>query len=70
MSVIASRSIYGKKGATLPRREVADGIDISRVGRSFFGKSSIFARVLDFALFYVAATARHSRSRDRMSLSA
>ncbi len=58
VSVISSRSIYGKKGATLPRREIVDGIEVSRVGRCFFGKSSIFARVLDFGLFYVAATVR------------
>ncbi|TVQ51497.1 MAG: glycosyltransferase WbuB [Phycisphaerales bacterium] len=53
---IASRSIYGQKGAALPKYEVVDGIHIHRVGKSLFGKSTIFARVLDFGLFYVAAT--------------
>jgi glycosyltransferase involved in cell wall biosynthesis len=52
---IASRSIYGKKGATLPRHEVVEGVHIHRVGKSLFGKSSIIARLADFALFYVAA---------------
>ncbi|MDC0991945.1 glycosyltransferase family 4 protein [bacterium] len=55
VSVIASRSIYGQKGAALPREETVDGIRIHRVGRSLFGKSSIIARVADFALFYLAA---------------
>jgi colanic acid biosynthesis glycosyl transferase WcaI len=55
VAVIASRSIYGKKGAALPKREVVDGIEINRVGKSIFGKASIAARVLDFGLFYLAA---------------
>lgn len=52
---IASRSIYGKKGAALPREEQVDGVKIHRVGQSLFGKASIAARILDFGLFYVAA---------------
>jgi colanic acid biosynthesis glycosyl transferase WcaI len=56
--VIASRSIYGSKGAILPRRETIDGIEVHRVGRSLFGKAAISARVLDFALFYLAAGLR------------
>ena len=55
VSVIASRSIYGQKGAGLPRQETVDGIEIHRVGRSLFGKAGILARVADFALFYLAA---------------
>jgi len=58
VSVIASRSLYGQKGAALPSRETVDGIEIHRVGRSFFGKSSILARVADFAFFYLAALAK------------
>jgi colanic acid biosynthesis glycosyl transferase WcaI len=58
VAVIASRSIYGDKGATLPKREMVDGIEIHRVGGSLFGKASIFARIIDFALFYVLATAK------------
>lgn len=54
--VIASRSIYGQKGATLPRRETIDGIEVHRVGASLFGKAGIVARVADFALFYLLAT--------------
>lgn len=68
VTAVASRSIYGKKGASLPSREkievkrpdgtVAGHIDVRRVGFSLFGKGSIFARLLDFALFYVLATIR------------
>ena len=53
---IASRSIYGQKGATLSKRETIDGIEIHRVGASLFGKAGIFARIADFALFYLLAT--------------
>ncbi|MHC4414246.1 MAG: glycosyltransferase family 4 protein [Planctomycetota bacterium] len=55
VAVIASRSIYGQAGATLPRREMIDGIAVYRVGRSLFGKAGIPARMLDFGLFYLAA---------------
>ena len=55
VTVIASRSIYGQKGATLPKWEVSEAIEVYRVGKSLFGKASIFARILDFGLFYVAA---------------
>ena len=58
VTAIASRSLYGTKGAALPRKEVVDGIEIRRVGRSFFGKSSIIARIADFIYFYIAATIR------------
>lgn len=58
VTAIASRSLYGHKGAALPKRETVDGIDIIRVGKSLFGKSSIIARVADFGLFYLAAGAR------------
>lgn len=54
--VIASRSLYGEKGAALPRREIIDGIHVHRVGQSYFGKASIAQRILDFGLFYLAAT--------------
>jgi len=58
VSVIASRSIYGEKGATLPRRETIDGIHIHRVGRSLFGKAGLLGRLVDFAVFYVAAACK------------
>lgn len=56
VTAIASRSIYGRKGAALPSEEVVDGIRIHRVGRSLFGKAGIAARIADFFIFYMAAT--------------
>ena len=55
VTAIASRSIYGRKGAALASHEVVDGIEIHRVGRSLFGKAGIAARIADFVLFYLAA---------------
>lgn len=55
---VASRSMYGEKGGSLPKRETVDGIEIHRVGKSLFGKAGIVARLVDFLLFYVAATIR------------
>lgn len=55
VAVVASRSIYGSKGAALPKRETVDGIEVHRVGKSIFGKASIIARMIDFALFYLLA---------------
>ncbi len=62
VSAIASRSIYGRKGASLPRREslpVPGGtIEVHRVGMSLFGKAGYAARIADFALFYLLAIVR------------
>ena len=41
VDVIASRSIYGTKGAGLPAFEEHEGVRIHRVGRSVFGKAGI-----------------------------
>jgi len=58
VSVIASRSIYGKVGTALPPYEKVDGIEIHRVGRSFYGKAGLLARTTDFALFYLLTAAK------------
>ena len=58
VSIIASRALYGQKGAALPAYEEIDGIKVHRVGRSFFGKSSIVARIFDFGYFYLAAAGK------------
>jgi glycosyltransferase involved in cell wall biosynthesis len=58
VTVIASRSIYGQRGAALPPRETVDGIDVRRVGRSLFGKAGLAARAVDFGLFYAAAAVK------------
>ncbi len=55
VSAVASRSIYGRSGAVLPRRDRVDGIEIRRVGASLFGKTGYAARIADFALFYALA---------------
>jgi glycosyltransferase involved in cell wall biosynthesis len=59
VTAIASRSIYGKSGASLPKYEVVkvEGgeIEIHRVGFSFFGRASTFLRILDFGFFYLLA---------------
>lgn len=58
VSVIASRSIYGQTGATLPARETVDGAEVHRVGAGVFGKGGLLARAADFGLFYALATTR------------
>jgi len=55
VTAIASRSIYGEKGAVLPAEETVDGIRVVRVGASLFGKTSIAARLFDFGMFYLRA---------------
>ena len=58
VDVITSRSLYGEREADLPRTERVDGARVFRVSRNYFGKSSTIGRVIDFALFYVAASVR------------
>ncbi|MDA1007554.1 MAG: glycosyltransferase family 4 protein [Planctomycetota bacterium] len=55
VTAIASRSVYGSRGASLPASETVEGIEIIRVGSSFSAKGSIAARVVDFALFFLLA---------------
>lgn len=57
VTAIASRSIYGQTGATLPKREILDGVEVRRVGSNLFGKSTIIGRLANFAWYYVRATA-------------
>ena len=58
VSVVASRSIYGESGSSLPKRDEREGIEIYRVGLQLFGKRGITPRIFDFALFYLAAAWR------------
>ncbi|HBS29816.1 MAG TPA: hypothetical protein DEB06_10300, partial [Phycisphaerales bacterium] len=55
VTAIASRSIYGRRGATLPRRETVGGIRIIRVGSNIFGKGAVVGRLLDFGAYYLMA---------------
>lgn len=63
VAVVTSRSLYGKKGATLPRYEMRDGVAVHRVGVSRFGKGSVPARMFDAGMFYLAATWKAWRVR-------
>lgn len=58
VTVIASRSIYGEAGSTLPKEETVDGIRIRRVTSALFGKAGLFARAVDFVVFGIAAAVR------------
>ena len=59
---VASRSIYGRAGATLAKQErvpVPGGsIEVRRVGFSVFGKRGTLTRILDFGFFYLLAAFR------------
>ncbi|MSR69387.1 MAG: glycosyltransferase WbuB [Phycisphaerales bacterium] len=58
VTVVASRAIYGERGAALSKRTTREGIEIYRVGLQFFGKGGIASRSFDFTLFYLAAAWR------------
>ena len=54
ISIVASRSLYGKPGATLPSFENVDGIKIHRVSRNFFRKRGLLKRSIDYVRFNLA----------------
>jgi len=54
VSVVASRSLYGKPGANLPAKECLEGINIYRVSRNIFRKRGLFTRSIDYFRFSVA----------------
>ncbi|MFO0830257.1 MAG: glycosyltransferase family 4 protein [Phycisphaerales bacterium] len=66
VTAIASRSMYGQKGAVLAEREEfpvapeAPGdkggmVRVRRVGSSLFGRAGTAARIFDFGMFYLRA---------------
>ncbi len=55
VAVVASKSLYGKAGATHPDHEVIRGVRVRRVGAAWFGTHKIFGRSFDAAVFYLAA---------------
>jgi hypothetical protein len=61
VTVIASRSVYGKQGAVLPKRETHKGVNIYRVGANLFQKGRILTRLVDFGLFHLLALYRALR---------
>jgi colanic acid biosynthesis glycosyl transferase WcaI len=58
VTVVSSRSLYGKKGARLPRSEQRDGVSILRVSYNLFDKRGLLSRTLDYLRFNLAATCR------------
>ena len=58
VTVVASRSLYGKKGARLPKSERKDGVSILRVSHNLFDKRGLLSRTFDYARFNLAATWR------------
>jgi glycosyltransferase involved in cell wall biosynthesis len=58
VSVVSSRSMYGKSGAVLPKYESVDGIHVHRVSSNLFGKSGIAGRMFDFLSFHLACLFR------------
>lgn len=58
VTAIASRSIYGESGDSLPAEETIDGIKVHRLRGAMFGKRGILLRVVDFSAFYVRAFAK------------
>jgi colanic acid biosynthesis glycosyl transferase WcaI len=61
VTVIASRSVYGKQGAVLPTRDTYKGVHIYRVGANLFQKGRILTRLVDFGLFHLLALYRALR---------
>ncbi|MFW5877439.1 MAG: glycosyltransferase family 4 protein, partial [Myxococcota bacterium] len=61
VTAVASASLYGQPGTTLPARENVDGIEVIRVGHNRFGKAHVAGRLLDFAGYYVRAVAEALR---------
>lgn len=56
--IIASRQLYENAGAALPARERVQGVEVHRVWTATFGRASLPGRALDYASFYLTATAR------------
>ncbi len=55
VTVVASRSLYGKRGARLDRRQRVDDIDVRRVSFNMFDKRGLLSRALDYTRFNIAA---------------
>jgi colanic acid biosynthesis glycosyl transferase WcaI len=56
VTAVASASLYGQPGTSLPAREHVDGIEVLRVGRNRYGKAHLAGRLWDFAEYYVRST--------------
>jgi hypothetical protein len=55
VSVITSRQSYEKAKTELPAREIVNGVDITRVWTSTWGRLRLAGRSVDYLTFYIAA---------------
>jgi colanic acid biosynthesis glycosyl transferase WcaI len=53
--VITSRQVYDNPDATLPRKDVVQGVRIIRVWTSRFGRQRLWGRAIDYGTFYLSA---------------
>ena len=58
VTVLTSRSLYGKMGAALQKFETVDGVEIHRVSRNLFDKRGLVTRALDYARFNITCAIR------------
>jgi glycosyltransferase involved in cell wall biosynthesis len=58
VEVLASRTRYGAEQVAAPAREVLNGVRVSRVSTTGFGRRTHIGRVVDYASFYVAVLAK------------
>ena len=53
--VITSRQVYDNPDATLPHKDVVQGVRIIRVWTSRFGRQRLWGRAIDYGTFYLSA---------------
>lgn len=63
--VITSRQLYDDPQAQLPQSSVVQGVKVYRVWTSRFGRQRLLGRAIDYASFYLSATARLARLASR-----
>ena len=71
VGVVCSRQLYEDPRAALAPHEVIRGVRVSRVSGARFGRDRLLGRALDYATFYLGATAlllRKSRDYDVLVL--
>jgi colanic acid biosynthesis glycosyl transferase WcaI len=50
--VITSRQLYGSPRASLPKREMVNGVHVHRVATTGFGRAALWGRGIDYASYY------------------
>ena len=58
VDVLASRAPYGADDADAPAREIRNGVSVTRVATTHFGRRTHLGRVIDYASFYLSVLAR------------